>query len=271
MKTEELIQKTTDWIRDYVATNGIRTLVVGVSGGIDSAVVFRLCVATGKEVIAIAMPMSLEEDSSPDSLKKAEELVEGIPNVTFAVRPIGEIVDAYSKALKLETYSPTLALLQGNVRSRIRANILYHYAGLHSGIVVGTGNKDEDEIGYFTKGGDGLVDICPLSLIHKSDVRKMAKLLDVPQSIIDAQPTAGLWDGQTDEDELGMTYDEVEWAIKHDELQEATGQFIPTQNGRQDFVLGKVRTMRARNAHKLKYPPVFDPGDEYKLPGMHDK
>lgn len=270
MKTEELIQKTTDWIRDYVATNGIRTLVVGVSGGIDSAVVFRLCVATGKEVIAVAMPMSLEEDSCPDSLKKAEELVKGIPNVTFAIKPIGEVVDAYSKVLKLDAYNP-FPLLQGNIRSRIRANILYHYAGLHSGIVVGTGNKDEDEIGYFTKGGDGLVDICPISLIHKSDVREMAKLLDVPQSIIDAQPSAGLWDGQTDEDELGMTYDEVEWAIKHDELQEATGQFIPTRNDRQDEVLGKVRTMRARNAHKLKYPPVFDPGDEYKLPRMNYK
>jgi len=264
MKTEELIQKTTDWIRDYAATNGIRTLVVGVSGGIDSAVVFRLCVATGKEVFAVAMPMSLEQDSCPDSLKKAQELVRDIPNVSFATRPIGEIVAAYIKVMPSLTSEKPLpsVLLQGNLRSRIRANILYNYAAVWSGIVVGTGNKDEDEIGYFTKGGDGLVDICPLSLIHKSDVRKMAKLLDVPQSIIDAQPSAGLWDGQTDEDELGMTYDEVEWAIKHDELQEATGQFIPTRTDRQDEVLGKVRMMRARNAHKLKYPPVFDPGDE---------
>jgi len=118
-KTEELIQKTTDWIRDYAATNGIRTLVVGVSGGIDSAVVFRLCVATGKEVFAVAMPMSLEQDSCPDSLKKAQELVRDIPNVSFATRPIGEIVAAYIKVMPSLTSEKPLpsVLLQGNLRS----------------------------------------------------------------------------------------------------------------------------------------------------------
>lgn len=249
-----MINRIANWLRDYAVKANIQCLVVGVSGGIDSAVVERLSELTGLPVIAVAMPMYMHGDSDPKSLMKAMELCVGRPNVQFHVRPIGEIVAAY-KAAGIGMSE----LNEGNLRSRIRANILYDFAGAHGGLVVGTGNEDEDEIGYFTKGGDGLVDICPLSKTHKSVVRAMATELDVPHSIADKNlnpPTAGLWDGQTDEGELGMTYDEVEWAIEHDK-HNRTGLLTE----RQETVLAKVRAMRKKNGHKLCYPPVFDPDE----------
>jgi len=249
-----MIDNITNWIRDYASAASIRSLVVGVSGGIDSAVVERLCERTDLPTIAVAMPMWMHRDSDPTSLYRAMELCVRRPNVEFHVRPIGAIVEAYKDA-GISVHLNRAMLCEGNLRSRIRANILYDFAAAKQGIVVGTGNKDEDEIGYFTKGGDGLVDICPLSKIHKSQVRAMAIVLGVPESILAVQPTAGLWDGQTDESELGMTYDEVEWALRYDEG--LGGQDLRTE--RQIEVLTKVRQMRIRNAHKLAYPPIFDP------------
>ena len=260
METEQLIPAIVNWLTDYADNNGIQKLVVGVSGGIDSAVVERLCERTGKKVIAVAMPMAYEQDSCPGSLQRAIELANGKENVMFVVKPIGKIVQAYrEEAIGSVPDDDTKAkLLQGNLRSRIRANILYDYAGMYGGIVIGTGNKDEDEIGYCTKGGDGLVDLCPLSLVHKSQVREMAAhpYIAVPQSTIDAIPSAGLWDGQTDEQELGMTYDEIEWALKSLEY-DTFSTDAPTE--RQQEVVAKVTRMRVANSHKLRYPPVFDP------------
>jgi NAD+ synthase len=249
---------------------GLDICVVGVSGGVDSAAVLRLSERTGKRVIAVAMPMETHKDSSANSLRLAMELCVGRPNVEFLIRPIGDIVEAYKKqgtgiGLLGGNVEWITELSEGNLRSRIRADILRGVAGETNGIVMGTGNRDEDEIGYFTKGGDGDVDICPLSQLHKSMVRSIAYCEGVPEEIVAAEPTAGLWDGQTDEDELGMNYDEVEWAIRFDdneinatstpqELQEAQDL-----SNRQVKVLGMVRTRRRANAHKLSFPPVFIP------------
>ena len=191
-----------------------------------------------------------------DSTKRAIELCHD-RNVTFITKEIISIVDGYKDSgIEMDQLS------EGNLRSRIRANILYNYAGLNNGIVVGTGNKDEDTIGYFTKGGDGLVDICPLSDIHKSDVYRMAEYLQIPGSIISTPPTAELWDGQTDEQELGMNYNEIEWAIKMLEIQIKMNdnEWVSIRNifsNRQNVVLDKVHRMIKKNAHKLVYPPIF--------------
>jgi len=256
METKQLIPAVVKWIKDYADKANIEFVVVGVSGGIDSAVVCRLCELTGKKVIAVAMPLEYTRDSCPGSLQRAMELTDD-RGVTIIVKPIRNILEAYLKE-GCANAGEKAQLLQGNLRSRIRANILYDIAGAYGGIVVGTGNKDEDEIGYFTKGGDGLVDICPLSLVHKSQVREMAKELDVPQSIIDAVPSAGLWDGQTDEQELGMTYDEVEWALKALEEMKTTPGW-PIESDRHMEVMSKVIYLQSKNKHKLRYPPVFDP------------
>ena len=266
MTTEQLSNKIAAWMADYANGAGIKSFVVGVSGGIDSAVALRLsqCAisrsGSAERVIAVAMPMAMGRDSAQGSLYRAMELCVGKPDVEFHIRPIGHIHDAYLEEGVANHLLPPdkNQLLGGNLRSRIRANILADFAGATNGIVVGTGNKDEDEIGYFTKWGDGAVDICPMSKIHKSQVYEIGRWLSVPESILTVKPTAGLWDGQTDEDELGMTYDEVEWALKHDE---SPNNEDPEPASRQGIVLEKVRRMRKVNAHKLAYAPVFDPGD----------
>jgi NAD+ synthase len=261
MKEEKTIRQIIDgaarWIEGYCDKSYIKNLIVGVSGGIDSAVITRLCEKTNRQVYCYSMPMG-DINNWPESTTRAIELctvnkgVELRPNIHFNTVSIGFIVEAYKK----EQIGST-KLNEGNLRSRIRANILYDKAAEHNGIVVGTGNLDEDYIGYFTKGGDGLVDICPISAIHKSVVYEMAKILDVPDSIINAVPTAELWEGQTDEDELGMTYDEVKWAIDAPE-----GPLPEGMTERQKFVLQKVGNMHKKNKHKLQYPPIYNPYGE---------
>ena len=268
MEPKILIEKITKWLVDYCKANNVNSLVVGVSGGIDSSVVERLCEGTSIKTICIAMPFDTNEDS--ESLRLARLLCSN-RDILFTVYPIGIIAKAYfatssfvssgfdsitNKSIYLGGEDK---IRQGNIRSRIRANILCDIAHREGGIVVGTGNKDEDEIGYFTKWGDGAVDICPLSSIHKSTVYKIAKLLNVPKEIIDAKPTAGLWDGQTDEDELGMTYDEVEWAIRWDDEKEKRKFLTKNRPSNYQSILIKVRDRRKSNKHKLSYPLVFDP------------
>jgi len=257
----KLISGAVHWLKEYYEQAGLQSWIVGVSGGIDSTVVERLCEATGKPIIAIAMPMWMHTDSDPNSLRRAMNLCVGRKDVHFQIRPIGSIVEAYKKA-GIAISGSNQQLSQGNLRSRIRADILRDAAGASGGCVVGTGNYDEDAIGYFTKGGDGDVDLCPLSLIHKCEVYAMAKEfgnayknLYVPKDNCEAIPTAGLWDYQTDESELGMKYDEI-------------GEIIEFQNhsgdkeklfARQREVFDKVEHMRKVNAHKLAFPPVYRP------------
>lgn len=271
MKTSELIDRIVAWIRDYCERAGLKTLVVGVSGGVDSSAIERLCERTGLRVICVAMPMYVYSDSAPLSLQQAMRLcLNRGSNVEFHIREIGPIVEAYRAYLGTLGFPDQKELREGNMRSRVRANILDDIASANQGIVVGTGNRDEDEIGYFTKRGDGAVDICPLSQIHKSKVREIARELGVPADIVDQNPTAGLWDGQTDEGELGIKYSEVEAAIRFDDLPEAerlaaeddlkSCSFDPNreEHARRFLeVLEKVRRMRRCNAHKLHYPPVF--------------
>jgi len=247
------------WINRYCEKYNIKTLVVGISGGIDSSLITRLCERTFRKMICVSMPMWNQPIA--ESTKRAIELIElskqTHSRIRFEIKQIGTIVQEYQKNGLANTQ-----LSEGNLRARIRANILYDYAGENSGIVVGTGNKDEDTIGYFTKGGDGLVDLCPLSNIHKSNVYKMAELLNVPKNILEVKPTAELWEGQTDEGELGMNYDEVEWAIKMLDVLKSIDknqQNLITNyfSEREKIVLDNVKYMIKKNAHKTKYPPIF--------------
>ena len=261
----KLIQGSSRWMADYAEKAHLRAWVVGVSGGIDSTVVERLCENTCLPVVAIAMPMWLHKDSDPKALPRAIALCASRVSVDFRIRQIGPIWEAY-RAAGIAISGDNCRLSQGNLRSRIRADILRDAAGEVGGCVVGTGNLDEDCVGYFTKGGDGDVDICPISLIHKAEVYAMAMAFDeldspedqeltVPEDNLDAVPTAGLWNGQTDEQELGMTYDEIAWAIEIDDNP------LPDtpMDDRQKVVIEKVRHMRKINAHKLAFPPVYNP------------
>lgn len=274
---QKLINGASNWMANYAEKAHLRAWVVGVSGGIDSTVVERLCENTVLPIIAIAMPMWLHKNSEPKALQRAMALCVGRVNVDFRIRQIGPIWEAYRAsgiAIRGNTDND-VRLSQGNLRSRIRADILRDAAGEVQGCVVGTGNYDEDAIGYFTKGGDGDVDICPLSLLHKAEIYAMAKVFDeldspndqaltVPQDNLNTVPSAGLWDGQTDEEELGMTYDEIAWAIEYqrkleNSLVQGSTPLENDLNERQKFVLLDVNYRRKVNAHKLFFPPVYNP------------
>jgi NAD+ synthase len=270
----KLIEGATQWLRRYAEEANLKAWVVGVSGGIDSTVVERLCEYTDLPTVAIAMPMRMHGESDREPLSNAMQLCAGRDNVDFRIRPIGPIWDAY-RAAGIAVEGQNWELSQGNLRSRIRADILRDAAGEVGGCVVGTGNMDEDEIGYFTKGGDGNVDLCPLSKMHKAEVYAMAAKfkdvasddkpafwLAVPQDCLDTIPSANLWDGQTDEQELGMNYDEIAWAI---EFKPTNADVLGIDHGsskltdREKYVLHRVNHMRAINAHKLAFPPIYDP------------
>ena len=245
------------WIRDRVSEAGARGCVVGLSGGVDSSVVGALCKRAFPETsLGLIMPYSSKDD---DFTERARAFAQALDMPTL-LHPIGEAHERLAETFlsqpdvaKLEPRSLEIPL--GNLRSRLRMCALYLYANARNYIVAGTGNKDEDHgIGYFTKYGDGGVDISPIADFHKSEVYQLARALGVPSTILEASPSAGLWDGQTDEDELGMTYAEIEFAWN----QLASGQpAADSLSARQREVVEKVAEMRSRNRHKLHPPPLY--------------
>jgi len=241
-----------DWIRKYANDNNINTLVVGVSGGIDSAVTSTLCSKTGLRTVVLNMPIHQEEIQYNLANNHIEWLKSNWENVESHMIDLTGTFDFLSKNdLKNQKLS-NLAL--ANTRARIRMTTLYAIAGSNNGIVVGTGNKVEDfGVGFFTKYGDGGVDISPIADLFKSEVYALADVLGIIQDIQDAAPTDGLWgDGRTDEEQMGATYDELEWAMKEVEC--------PSEeelSKRQKEVLKLYLNLNKLNSHKMQTIPVF--------------
>lgn len=245
------------WIREKVGQAGARGCVVGLSGGVDSSVVGALCkLAFPETTLGLIMPYSAKDDDFSD---RARELGRSL-EIETRLHPIGEaherLAEAFSSHPEVAALeSKSLEIPLGNLRSRLRMSTLYLYANANDYLVVGTGNKDEDYgVGYFTKYGDGGVDISPIADFHKSEVYQLARVLGVPSRILEAPPSAGLWDGQSDEDELGMTYDEIEFGSKH---LDSGGPELDSLTARQREVVGRVAELRSRNRHKLHPPPFY--------------
>jgi len=247
-----------NWIKDYAEGCGINTLVVGVSGGIDSAVILYLCEMTGLKTISVFMPLGPGEECR--LRQKIDDLMKQSTSEHRMVY-IRDILLIYQESYVFPDNKKNLGrteLSQGNLRARIRANILYDIAGTENGLVVGTDNKDEEMLGYFTKGGDGLVDILPIVNFHKSEVYELAEELNIPESIINAAPSANLWDGQTDEGELGMTYAEIEVAIKVWEMSITMAEALKIiDSDRFHTVYSKVLNMINKTYHKRNLPPSY--------------
>ena len=209
------IEYITDWIKDYAEQGSIKTLIIGISGGVDSAVVSTLCARTGLPTVAVTMPIRQIAEQNALSMRHGRWLQDRFKNVQWEYHDLTNTFDQFciNMAAGKGFKDGQNALALANSRSRLRMTALYFLAGKHNGIVVGTGNKVEDfGVGFYTKYGDGGVDISPIADLMKTDVWNMARQLDILQEIIDAPPTDGLWDdGRKDQDQLnGLTYSEIE-------------------------------------------------------------
>ena len=228
------------WINGYADKNKIKSLVVGVSGGIDSAVVSTLCAETGLPTYTLGMPIHQNEDQENLSDAHLDWLTCKYTNVTRLKFDLTNTFDAFVSSI--DGYNENNLAL-ANTRSRIRMITLYQVAGSVGGIVVGTGNKVEDYgIGFYTKYGDGGVDIAPIADLYKTEVWELGKHLGVDQRIIDASPTDGLWDdSRTDEAQIGASYENLEYAMEHG-------------NGPAVRIL---HDLNAKNKHKMIPIPTF--------------
>lgn len=243
MSYEKLAEHLVDWLRDEVEAAAARGLVLGLSGGIDSAVVAVLARRAFRDGhLALLMPIHSDQREHDDAMLVVE---------TFALRHrVLELTPAFEamlSAIGVEEYDPSASdLPAGNLKPRLRMAALYHFANELRYLVVGTGNRSELTLGYFTKHGDGGVDLLPLGHLVKRRVRSLAEELGVPRSILDKPPSAGMWKGQTDEGELGFSYEELDAYLRE-------GEGSPE-------LAARVNELRRRNAHKLrtpKMPPSF--------------
>jgi NAD+ synthase len=245
-----LENKIIDWIKNYTWSNNMLTLVVGVSGGIDSAVVSTLCAKTNIKTIVVSLPIN----QNKEQLSRANNHIDWLKNNFENVSSIEISLDnTFEELKKLFNSSSDLSL--ANSKSRLRMVVLYHVASNNKGLVVGTGNKIEDfGIGFFTKYGDGGVDISPIADLTKSEVKKMAINLKINEEIILAKPTDGLWnDERTDEDQIGATYDELEKIM--DFLD--SGKNPNELTGRDFEVFNIYKKFNDSNKHKMIQIPIF--------------
>jgi NAD+ synthase len=241
------------WITNYANKNNLKTLVVGVSGGIDSAVVSTLCAQTGLPTILVGMPINSNSKNTELSEKQIKFLA-----TKYKDTVMGHYIDL-SKTFQEFKSHPSFKnefnseLGFANTKSRLRMITLYQIAASKNGLVVGTGNKVEDfGVGFYTKYGDGGVDISPIADLYKTEVRELGRHLGIPQEIINAEPTDGLWeDDRTDEDQIGATYEELEWVMEH-----GLNKLSYTQ--KEYKVVEKFLSFHNKNKHKMVSIPVFN-------------
>lgn len=240
--------RITNWLRDYINDSGLSHFVIGVSGGIDSAVTSTLCALTKKPVVVVSLPILQNKDQLSRANKHIAWLKNNFSNVVATEIDLTNIYNCFFKTFK-DGFSSELAF--ANSRSRIRMVALYQIATYYNGLVVGTGNKVEDfGVGFFTKYGDGGVDISPIADLYKSQVKELAKNLQIDDSIITAQPTDGLWDDdRCDEDQIGATYEELEWAMNCNSTENLSY--------RQNEVLQIYKNFNTKNKHKMISIPTF--------------
>ena len=210
MKTSKTIDYIVSWIKNYKEVNGVNGFVVGVSGGIDSALTSTLCAMTGINTLCLNMPIRQKEEQYNRANNHINWLKNKFKNVNSIDIDLTKVFNEFKSTVENNSSENNLAL--ANSRSRIRMTTLYYYSGINNSIVVGTGNKVEDfGIGFYTKYGDGGVDISPIADLMKSEVFKISKALQINDEIIDAKPTDGLWDDdRSDEDQIGATYNDLE-------------------------------------------------------------
>ena len=256
MQTEKVIEHIVNWLKDYAASAKMNGFVVGISGGVDSAVVSALCARTGLRTLCVELPIHQAPSQVSRGKKHIENLKKKFANVSDVEVNLTQVFDQFKSSVPAVEASPKQELSLANTRARLRMTTLYYFAGMHNYLVAGTGNKVEDfGVGFFTKYGDGGVDISPLADLMKSEVYQIAREIGVIEDIVEAKPTDGLFgDSRSDEDQIGASYDELEWAMKMAEKGKTEDDF--TGREKEAFRIYKMRN-RA-NKHKMVPIPVCE-------------
>ena len=259
MQAGKIIERITDWLESYVEKSGTKGFVIGVSGGIDSAVTSTLGARTGHPLLCVEMPIHQNINQVTRAQRHIAFLKQQFPAAGSTDVPLSDVFDGLIKVLPAVEDEESRAMALVNTRARLRMTTLYYFAAHHNYLVLGTGNKVEDfGIGFYTKYGDGGVDISPIADLNKSEVYALGRELGVIDEILQAPPTDGLWqDDRTDEDQIGASYPELEWAM----------EFSGDEAGltpRQQEVLAIYRRLNSANRHKMEPIPVCMIPDELR-------
>lgn len=262
MKTDKVVQHIVSWLKDYIETSHQKGFVIGISGGIDSAVTSTLCAMTGYPLLNLEMPIHQEKKQADRAKKHIEWLKNNYSSPIDSIEvELTSTFDSLVNALPESNDTDKVNLALANTRSRLRMTTLYYFAGLHNYLVAGTGNKVEDfGVGFYTKYGDGGVDLSPIADLMKSEVYKIAQYLGINTEIQQAKPTDGLFgDDRSDEDQLGANYDELEWAMNMQEANKSTNDF----SGREKEVFDIYTRLNRINQHKMVPIPVCEIPKEF--------
>jgi NAD+ synthase len=254
MQKDEVVQHIVEWLSHYADNAGVSGFVVGISGGVDSALTSTLCAMTGKDTLCVEMPIHQNPEHVSRGREHIKQLQERYTNVNSIVTDLTQTFDQFLSSVPETPDSPRKELTEGNTRARLRMTTLYYHAGINSLLVAGTGNKVEDfGVGFYTKYGDGGVDLSPIADLMKSEVFELAAHVGVPDSILKAAPSDGLYaDSRSDEDQIGATYDELEWAMQYDETVKKSSELTD----REIMVLEIYKSFNMRNQHKMLPIPV---------------
>jgi NAD+ synthase len=262
MQTQKVIDHIVNWLKDYAVKANVKGYVIGVSGGVDSGVVSTLCAMTGLKVLTLEMPIRQQKDQISRAQEHIAFLKNKFENVDGFTVDLNEPFEALYKSFDVNDEEfPNEKLAFANTRSRLRMLSLYYYGQINGLLVCGTGNKVEDfGIGFYTKYGDGGVDISPIADLYKTEVYELAKALDLPESIKNAIPTDGLWDAErTDEMQIGATYPELE------KIQKEWGTKTESDYLGRDLEVFKIFSRMNKAAqHKINPIPVCDIPEEWR-------
>ncbi|QSB26604.1 NAD(+) synthase [Flavobacterium sp. CLA17] len=254
IQTEKVNIHIVEWLKDYATKAKVNGFVIGISGGVDSAVTSTLCAQTGLQVLCVEMPIHQAENQVSRGREHIEQLKKRFPNVSNTQTDLTAVFEAFKTSVPKTDDHAKVSLALANTRARLRMTSLYYLAGINGLLVAGTGNKVEDfGVGFYTKYGDGGVDLSPIADLMKSDVYALGAFLAIPESILTAAPTDGLFgDNRTDEDQLGASYDELEWAM----LAAESGKTPADFNGREKSVFEIYNRLNTSNKHKMDAIPV---------------
>ena len=254
MKYDIIADNIIQWLKAYSKKSKTDGFIIGISGGIDSALTSTLCASTGLPTICIDMPIMQNKNEVNRASNHIKWLQKKFNNVIHKSIDLNNVFNSFKNTVDQKNDKNNFLSL-ANSRSRLRMTTLYYFAGINNCLVAGTGNKVEDfGIGFYTKYGDGGVDISPIADLNKTDVFEISKKLGVLNEIVKAKPTDGLWDdGRTDEDQIGATYKELEWAMQQKVLNKKLIDFT----GREKEVFQILKNFNKQNLHKMNPIPIY--------------